>query len=71
LSREDEKFCYIIISGNSVEQSSGDRIIKRPMKRSGHTIFDVCSENGAERRVLSNKVLGRKYFWGDELEAVR
>ncbi|MDR2107377.1 MAG: small ribosomal subunit Rsm22 family protein [Holosporaceae bacterium] len=68
LFREDEKFSYIITARNSFKPVCGDRIIKRPMKRSGHIIFDVCSENGIKRKVLANGTVKGKYLWGDELE---
>ncbi|GHU15701.1 ribosomal small subunit Rsm22 [Alphaproteobacteria bacterium] len=68
LSYEDEKFCYIIISKDSSENLSENRIIKRPIKRVGHMIFDTCTSEGIKRFTISNKVIDKKPSWGDELK---
>ena len=66
LPYEDEKFGYIILSKKSAEYCSNNRIIKRPMKKKGHAIFDLCTDSGT-RRVISSDKKHRKAEWGEEL----
>lgn len=70
LGYEDEKYSYLIALKTHVEERPSCRVIKRPLKRSGHVTFDLCTENGLERLTLSkkNKDLYKaslKYNWGD------
>lgn len=67
LAYEDEKFCYIILSKKVNDCVSNNRVIKRPMKKTGHVIFDVCTRNGTKRLISKDK-LNRKKEWGDEVE---
>lgn len=69
--REDEKFSYLIaIPG--VTNETRDRIVKRPLKRTGHVIFDLCTKAGKLERVTVSKkqkslyTSSRKASWGDE-----
>lgn len=66
LPYEDEKFCYVIISKKTAGCVSNNRIIKRPIKKKGHVILDVCSSDGC-KRVISNNKSDRKKEWGDEI----
>ena len=71
LNFEDEKFCYLLLS-KKTESANVARIVKNPLHRSGHSLFDVC-DNGELKRV----VIGRKHkslykkavklSWGDTL----
>lgn len=70
LPYEDEKFCYIIISKQQKSISYTNRIIKRPIKKKGHTIYDICSPNGLRRISLSNKLSDKK-SWGDEISILK
>lgn len=66
LPYEDEKFCYVIFSKKETEFSNNKTIIKRPIKKSGHIIFDVCSSDGIHRIVRTDKA-SKKLQWGDQL----
>lgn len=66
LPYEDEKFCYVIFSKKETEFSNNNIIIKRPIRKSGHIIFDVCSKQGIQRIVRTDK-LSKKLRWGDQL----
>ncbi|MBO7537122.1 MAG: hypothetical protein J6T29_02160 [Alphaproteobacteria bacterium] len=66
LPYEDEKFCYVIFSKKETSFFKNNTIIKRPMKKSGHTIFDVCTGDGIRRIVRTDKS-SRKLQWGDQL----
>lgn len=71
LNFEDEKFCYLLLSKNAISTNAA-RIVKNPLHRSGHSLFDVC-ENGELKRII----IGRKHkslyktavklSWGDTL----
>ena len=68
LPYEDEKFCYVIFSKKETEFFNNKIIIKKPIKRSGHTVFDVCSSNGVQRIVRTDKA-SKKLCWGDQLQS--
>lgn len=55
LSFEDEKFCYLIAVKEKGLIPAPARIIKRPLKRPGHVILDLCTPNGLERKTVSKK----------------
>lgn len=71
LSFEDEKYCYLIVSKESVLRTANARIIKKPIQASGHTILDLCEENKLKRVTISKKQKSLykkvgKAQWGDE-----
>ncbi|MCR4624293.1 MAG: small ribosomal subunit Rsm22 family protein [Alphaproteobacteria bacterium] len=66
LPYEDEKFCYVIFSKKETKFFKNNIIIKRPIKKSGHTIFDVCTSDGIHRVVRTDKA-SKKLQWGDQL----
>ena len=66
LRYEDEKFCYVIFSKKETKFENNNTIIKKPVKKSGHTIFDVCTNNGIQRVVRTDKA-SKKLQWGDQL----
>lgn len=66
LPYEDEKFCYVIFSKKETGFLENNIIIKRPIKKSGHTIFDVCTSDGIRRVVRTDKA-SKKLRWGDQL----
>lgn len=77
----DQKFSYIVIrrgprppSSNTVEEDSftWPRIIRRPLKRAGHVINDVCHADGTFKRIIIPKSQGKQIYydarkskWGD------
>jgi ribosomal protein RSM22 (predicted rRNA methylase) len=69
LPYEDEKYAYAIFAKEAPPHSWG-RIIKRPMKGTGHVTLDKCLDGRIEREVVakSNKEFykaSRKASWGD------
>ncbi len=73
LSYEDEKYSYLIAQKIPFERnSSNSRILKNPLKRKGHIIFDVCTQKGEGRFTVSKKTPklykeAQKKEWGDLL----
>lgn len=70
LNFEDEKYSYLIVSKDSLVPHQQGRIIKRPLKRSGHVLLDICKKNGHLERVTVSKKDGlykqiKKSDWGD------
>jgi len=69
LPYEDEKYCYLVASIDPPKMPES-RIIRPPLKNTGHVILDLCNENGLERETVakSNKALyaqARDAEWGD------
>ncbi|MBI2706730.1 MAG: hypothetical protein HYX35_00175 [Proteobacteria bacterium] len=70
LPYEDEKYTYLVISPQPVPLPKG-RIIKAPLRKTGHVILDLCTEKGDLKRVISSKSDGEVYTkardseWGD------
>lgn len=69
LNYEDEKYSYLIATPSPRPQPNHGRIIKRPIKRSGHIVFDICQEGQLQRLTLSKKdsnyPKAKKQDWGD------
>lgn len=70
LSYEDEKFCYLIFGKNPLSFPFSSRIIRHPMKHSGHTELTLCKEKGIEKKIFSKKdkevyKQAKKLEWGD------
>lgn len=78
----DQKFCYLVIRrGPRPDPQQGDliaqsyhwpRLIRRPLKRTGHIINDLCHADGAFRRTIVPKSQGKQIYydarkgkWGD------
>lgn len=69
LPYEQEKYSYLIVARHPSPRPS-HRIIKRPLQRPGHVIFDLCGESGVHRNTISKKskdryTQARKQAWGD------
>ena len=71
LGYEDEKYSYVVASKNPIS-SSLERIVRSPLKHSGHVNLMVCTPGGIMPKTLSRKD-GEKYKaakkanWGDSL----
>jgi ribosomal protein RSM22 (predicted rRNA methylase) len=70
LSYEDEKFSYIVALRAPAPRSSA-RIIRKPLKRSGHMTLDLCTKEGLKRQTLSKRdkayyKTATKVIWGDD-----
>ena len=70
LSYEDEKFSYLIVSKKPATQNF-TRILRKPIKRPGHILLDLCTADGLRRETVTKlqKDIYRnasKRTWGDE-----
>ncbi len=71
LPYEDEKFSYLVASP-SPHPVPKARVIRAPIKKTGHVILDLCTfEGDLDRRVVSKSegeiyTLARDAEWGDE-----
>lgn len=66
---EEEKFSYLIAAKQSYQRQQA-RIVRKPIKGSGHIILDLCEPNGLRRQVISKKNVShyheaRHAEWGD------
>jgi len=69
LNFEDEKFCYLLLSKNAISTNAA-RIVKNPLHRSGHSLFDVCEDGELKRVIIGRKhkslyKTAVKLSWGD------
>lgn len=70
LSYEDEKFCYLLFSKvpPSLPLTQG-RVIRKPIRRSGHILLDICAKGELNRHIISKTHAhfkkGSKIKWGD------
>jgi len=72
LGWEDEKFSYVAFSKENTIPCLG-RIVRNPLKRSGHILLKICGQNGLEEKTISRKEgetykKARKIKWGDSME---
>ena len=54
LPYEDEKFSYLVFLREPHSQVE-ERIIRKPLKRSGHVILDLCTKEGLKRQTVSKR----------------
>ena len=69
-SFEDESYIFGIFS-KQPNQVKSKRIIKKPIRRKGHILFDLCTSDGLNRDTISRKdkisyIKAKKLMWGDE-----
>lgn len=69
LGYEDEKYSYIVVSKSACDLPSG-RVLRHPLKRSGHVSLSLCTEPGIIQETISKKTpeaykKARKLDWGD------
>lgn len=55
---EDEKFCFLILCKEK-DSKSGNIIIKKPIKNSGHIILDTCEVENENKNFIKRKILTR------------
>jgi len=73
LPYEDEKYSYLVVSPHQ-QPASQARVIKAPIRKTGHVILDLCTPRGDEERLIVSKSEGKDYKlardidWGDEWE---
>jgi len=68
-SFEDESYTFGIFS-KQYSQIKNKRIIKKPIRRKGHILFDLCTSDGLQREIISRKdknryIKAKKLIWGD------
>lgn len=73
LGYEDEKFSYIVVDKQRAAATGGGRVVRHPMKRSGHVQLKLCTARGIEQVTVgkSQKAeykLARHTEWGDVWE---
>lgn len=69
LSYEDEKFSYLVVAKSPATPFSG-RVLRHPLKRSGHVCLRLCTSQGLKQETISKKQgetyqKARKIEWGD------
>lgn len=74
LGHEDEKFSYVLFSKEQ-NGNGGDRILRHPLKRSGHVHFKLCTLQGVQDKIVTKKQgalykLARDLEWGDEFKLI-
>jgi len=71
LMREDEKFSYVVALKESLN-AVHSRVIKPPLRCSGHVILDFCTQDGIKRSTFGKKDplyrQARALNWGDEFD---
>lgn len=72
LPYEDEKFSYAVFCRSAVKRAAG-RLVRRPIKGSGHVLLDVCLSGEIRRITVSRKQKeiyrhARDLRWGDAWE---
>jgi ribosomal protein RSM22 (predicted rRNA methylase) len=71
LGHEDEKFSYIV-AGKSPALPIQGRILRHPLKRSGHVTLSLCTDQGLTTRTVTRKEKesysrARKAEWGENI----
>ena len=69
LGHEDEKFSYVIFSRSPVVPSTS-RIVRHPLKHTGHVTLELCAQEGLRTETVSRKQkklynAARDAQWGD------
>lgn len=69
LGYEDEKFSYMIFSKETYSLPEA-RVLRYPLKRSGHVVLTLCTKDGVQQETISKRTperykKARKLEWGD------
>lgn len=68
---EDEKFSYLIVTKEKPKHLKNSRILRPPLKKSGHVYLQLCQEEGKSLQQIVSKKTAEKYRaarkakWGD------
>jgi ribosomal protein RSM22 (predicted rRNA methylase) len=70
LGFEEEKYAYILASHQPFQRSFA-RVLRPPLRRSGHVMLDLCTQDGVKRKTFSKRDgdlyrKGRDVQWGEE-----
>lgn len=77
LAYEDEKFSYLVALKNfhtTENSATSARILRHPLKKSGHIHFELCTSEGEQMHYISSKKQKehfremKKAEWGDVIE---
>lgn len=73
LSHESAKFSYVALARTAPPATTAGRIVRRPIRASGHAHFDLCRDGRIERVTVSRKQgdtwrRARDAAWGDLLD---
>ena len=75
LSYEDEKYCYLVVTKPKLSPPSAHRLIRKPLKRTGHIYLDLCTTDGQLKREVITRSdkesmrRAKKAEWGDTWES--
>jgi ribosomal protein RSM22 (predicted rRNA methylase) len=69
LGHEDEKFSYVAATKTAFPFPAS-RVLRQPVRHSGHIILKLCTDEGVQQRTISKKMgelykQARKVEWGD------
>lgn len=69
LGHEDEKFSYVAATKHAFPFPAS-RVLREPVRHSGHVILKLCTEEGVKQPTISKKMgelykQARKVEWGD------
>ena len=72
LGYEDEAYSYLIVTKIPVSRN-GNKVLKPPLKKSGHIIFELCAPNNIKEAIVTKKQgnlfkLAKKAKWGQTIE---
>lgn len=67
---EFEKYTYLVVSKNPEGSKAYGRILRAPLKKSGHVVLDLCTAKGLRQHTVSKKEGDiyrevKKKEWGD------
>lgn len=70
LSYEDEKFAYVVMARQQPVRRAPARVVRKPIRNSGHVHLDVCEERGLKRQTIARSDgavyrNARDASWGD------
>ncbi|MDP1834948.1 MAG: small ribosomal subunit Rsm22 family protein [Chlamydiales bacterium] len=66
LGHEDEKFSYVVFTKGSGERVH-DRVVRHPLRKSGHVHMELCSLDGLKQTIISKKQ-GEAYQWAKKAD---
>jgi ribosomal protein RSM22 (predicted rRNA methylase) len=67
LGYEDEKFSYVVLSRRETKPATA-RVVRHPLRHSGHVQLDLCTPAGVERRTVSRRT-GAQYREAKKVES--
>jgi ribosomal protein RSM22 (predicted rRNA methylase) len=70
LGHEDEKFAFVVMARDPPTRLAPGRIVRKPIRNSGHVHLDLCEASGLARRTIARSAgplyrRARDAEWGD------